>query len=279
MNIVTPMPTNVVFSTANVNTEAARRDNLSRETIPANTGAEQGDNNKGLGSDTDRARTPGQPSGPLVYDKPQVQSQISESLAQQSEDANASSDQQDAAEGESSGKESAEDKQKQQAEEQQLKELKDRDAEVRRHEEAHSTVGGQYAGSPQYEYEEGPDGKRYAVGGEVSIDISEASTPEKTIQKMEQVRAAALAPEQPSQQDLKVAAEAQQKSAEAKAELAKDKAQASPTAGIQVSLEQDKPTPSLNRQENDQMAVRTGVIQQFYQDVSAPRNAGFSASA
>ncbi len=276
MNIVTPIPTNVVFTTANVNTEAARRDNLSRETIPANTGAEQGDNNKGPGSEADRARTPGQSSNPLVYDKPQVQSQASESLTQ---DSGVNNEQKDAADSESAGKESAEDKQKQQAEEQKVKELKDRDAEVRRHEQAHATVGGQYASSPQYEYEEGPDGKRYAVGGEVSIDISEASSPEKTIQKMEQVRAAALAPEQPSQQDLKVASEAQQKSAEAKVELAKEKTESSPVAGEQVSLGQKAPLFSLNNQENDPMAVRTGVIQQFYQGVSAPRNAGFSASA
>ncbi|MCW8093316.1 putative metalloprotease CJM1_0395 family protein [Alteromonas sp. ASW11-130] len=278
MNIVTPIPTNVVFSTANVNTEAARRDNLSRETIPATSTAEQGDNNKGLGSDSDRARSPGQPSGPFVYEKPQIQPQVSEAFGQQ-EDAANSGKQQDAANGESAGKESAEDKQKQQAEEQQLKELKDRDAEVRRHEEAHASVGGQYAGSPQYEYKQGPDGKRYAVGGEVSIDISEAASPEKTIQKMEQVRAAALAPEQPSQQDLKVAAEAEQKSAEAKAELAKEKTQTSSTAGLKASLSDLDNTPSKNIAKEGDLAIRTGVIQQFYQTISAPRNEGFSASA
>ncbi|NMH60750.1 putative metalloprotease CJM1_0395 family protein [Alteromonas ponticola] len=278
MNIVTPTPTNVVFTTANVNTEAARRDNLSKETIPAASSADQGNNNKGLGSDSDRARSPGQTAGPLVYEKPQIQPQVSEALARQEEASAGNEQQQDAASGESAGKESAEDKQKQQAEEQKLKQLKDRDAEVRRHEEAHASVGGQYAGSPQYEYEEGPDGKRYAVGGEVSIDISEAATPEKTIQKMEQVRAAALAPEQPSQQDLKVAAEAQQKSAEAKAELTKENAQSSPIAGINATLAATAPSSLVNSQE-DNLAVRTGVIQQFYQNISSPRNPGFAANA
>ena len=43
-------------------------------------------------------------------------------------------------------------------------ELKSRDQEVRTHEQAHAAAGGQYAGSPSYEYEQGPDGKRYAVG-------------------------------------------------------------------------------------------------------------------
>lgn len=106
-------------------------------------------------------------------------------------------------------------------EEQEIKELKDRDTEVRIHEQAHAAVGGQYAGAPQYEYETGPNGKRYAVGGEVSIDVSEEKDPEDTISKMQIVRAAALAPAEPSSQDYKVAALATQKEQVARAELAK----------------------------------------------------------
>jgi hypothetical protein len=37
--------------------------------------------------------------------------------------------------------------------------LKSRDAEVRRHEQAHANNGGQYAGTPSYSYERGPDGR------------------------------------------------------------------------------------------------------------------------
>ena len=37
-------------------------------------------------------------------------------------------------------------------------ELKDRDREVRRHEQAHANAGGQFAGSPSYTFERGPDG-------------------------------------------------------------------------------------------------------------------------
>jgi hypothetical protein len=91
--------------------------------------------------------------------------------------------------------------------------------------QAHVSVGGQYAGSPQYEYERGPDGRQYAVGGEVSIDISEASTPEETIRKAQQVKAAALAPAEPSAQDLRVATEATQIALEARNEIASDKAE------------------------------------------------------
>jgi hypothetical protein len=93
---------------------------------------------------------------------------------------------------------------------------------VRAHEQAHAATGGQYAGSPQYEYTTGPDNKRYATGGEVSIDISEEQSPEQTLRKMQQVRAAALAPAQPSSQDLKVAAEAAQKAFEARNDIAED---------------------------------------------------------
>ena len=57
-------------------------------------------------------------------------------------------------------------------EQQQVRELSARDREVRAHEEAHANVGGRYAGSPTYSFQRGPDGKQYAVGGEVSIDVS-----------------------------------------------------------------------------------------------------------
>lgn len=104
---------------------------------------------------------------------------------------------------------------------QEVQELKNRDAEVRTHEQAHAAVGGQYAGSPSYEYERGPDGKSYAVGGEVPIDVSVVpGDPQATIQKMQVVRRAALAPAEPSSADRSIAAEASVKAAEARAELA-----------------------------------------------------------
>lgn len=101
-----------------------------------------------------------------------------------------------------------------------VEQLKERDREVRDHEEAHARVGGQYAGSPSYEYQVGPDGKRYAVGGSVSIDVSAIpDDPAATIQKMRQVKAAALAPAEPSAADRQVAATADRQRAQAQAEL------------------------------------------------------------
>ncbi|MBX2853438.1 MAG: hypothetical protein KTR21_00525 [Rhodobacteraceae bacterium] len=98
--------------------------------------------------------------------------------------------------------------------------LKSRDREVRAHEEAHARVGGQYAGAPHYDYETGPDGNRYAIGGEVSIDVAPVNgDPEATVAKMDIVKAAALAPAEPSAQDRKVAAIADRTRALAQAEL------------------------------------------------------------
>ena len=82
-----------------------------------------------------------------------------------------------------------------------IAEMRARDAEVRAHEQAHVAAAGGAAGAPVYQYQVGPDGKRYAVGGHVSIDVSEGSTPEQTLAKAERVRSAALAPASPSPQD------------------------------------------------------------------------------
>lgn len=87
--------------------------------------------------------------------------------------------------------------------------LQSRNTEVVVHERAHASVGGQHAGQPNYGYEQGPDGKRYAVSGEVPINVSPiAGDAQATIQKMRQVRAAALAPQNPSVADRRIAAEA-----------------------------------------------------------------------
>ena len=93
------------------------------------------------------------------------------------------------------------------AEQRMVADLRARDREVRAHEQAHARVGGQFAGQPSYTFQAGPDGQRYAVGGEVPIDASAVpGDPEATVAKMEVVKAAALAPAEPSSADRKVAA-------------------------------------------------------------------------
>ncbi|MCL2346878.1 MAG: hypothetical protein FWC50_01315 [Planctomycetaceae bacterium] len=108
-----------------------------------------------------------------------------------------------------------------QEEEKQVAELKKRDAEVKAHEAAHlAAAGGLAQGGASYEYQEGPDGNRYAVGGEVSISTGSIDgDPKATIAKAQQIRAAALAPSQPSSQDYKVAASASKMEASARQQL------------------------------------------------------------
>ena len=119
----------------------------------------------------------------------------------------------------------------------QVDQLRDRDREVRAHEQAHATVGGQYAGAPSYTYQTGPDNQRYAVGGEVAIDVSPVEgDPEATIDKMSIVIAAALAPAEPSPQDRKVAALAQSQLAQAMAELMSQRAEARNEASYDKTL-------------------------------------------
>jgi SprA-related family len=106
------------------------------------------------------------------------------------------------------------------AEQGQVRELRARDSEVRAHEQAHKAAGGDLASSPSYEYELGPDGNRYAVGGEVGISGAEGRTPQETADNARRVRSAALAPANPSGQDQAVAARASQTEARARAQVA-----------------------------------------------------------
>lgn len=86
--------------------------------------------------------------------------------------------------------------------------LQARDSEVRAHESAHMAAGSGIAGDASFTYQKGPDGREYAIGGEVPIDMSTGSNPKETQAKMQKVRAAALAPATPSPQDIKIASTA-----------------------------------------------------------------------
>ncbi len=103
-----------------------------------------------------------------------------------------------------------------------IEELKQIDLEVRQHEMAHVAAGaGLVTSGATFSYQKGPDGKDYAVAGEVQIDVSPVpGDPQATLRKMEQVKAAALAPASPSAQDQKVAANAGAQAMKAQAELA-----------------------------------------------------------
>jgi len=102
-----------------------------------------------------------------------------------------------------------------------LESLRQRDQEVRLHEQAHLLAAGPYAkGAPSYTYQTGPDGQRYAIGGEVPIDLSAVpGNPQATLQKALTIRRAALAPTDPSEADQAVAAQATALAAQAQQQL------------------------------------------------------------
>ncbi|MBQ4834337.1 catalase [Pseudoalteromonas sp. MMG010] len=278
MNIVTPTPT-INLSTANVQTESARRDNQLREVIPAPVATTASNSDNKALSDTDKARVLGDSEG-TTYD---ATGKLSDDQAVQAQE----EQQDDATEQEQQEKADIAEQEEQvlAQEQEEISELKARDTEVRIHEQAHASVGGQYAGSPSYGYERGPDGNNYAVSGEVQIDVSEIpGDPQATIDKMQTVRSAALAPAEPSSADRSIAADATQKMAAAQAELtlpddeektddSQDTVSASETSTAKAENEPD--TDQTRDQEINERADR---IANFYQMTSSPQSeSGFSA--
>jgi hypothetical protein len=276
MNIVTVIPNSFGYPTNSVGTDAVRRDNVLREAIPSVTQGERSAAERGLASDGERNSQAANQANLFqnpTYERPTVSQAFANNLNGEANKDNANQ--------ESAGKENAESQQEQQQNEdkkvddKEVRVLKERDREVRMHEQAHAAVGGQYAAAPSYEYESGPDGKRYAVGGDVSIDVSAEKTPADTIRKMQQVKAAALAPVEPSGQDYKVAADATQKEQSARSDLAKEQTvDVSPNpspqtdmsmAGIDAGRQVLKADIELNEQ-----AQRTAVVVSgFYAGVFA----------
>jgi hypothetical protein len=117
-----------------------------------------------------------------------------------------------------------------------VKDLTKIDQDVRSHEAAHVAAGGQYVkGGATFSYQKGPDGKMYAVGGEVSIDTSPVKgDPQATIAKMEAIKRAALAPADPSGQDRSVASEASQEESKARQDQSKASQLGQGTGGKEI---------------------------------------------
>lgn len=104
-----------------------------------------------------------------------------------------------------------------------VSELQAADTNVRAHEAAHMAAGGGLTSPASYTYERGPDNKMYAVAGEVGISTSQGNTPQESLNKAQTIRRAALAPADPSPQDLKVAAQAASMEMSARAEILQEK--------------------------------------------------------
>lgn len=200
----------------NPQSDNLRRENNLREVITPPAAAQQSAAEKGVASDKDKAKTPAQNNEQTNVAENKKQSEIDNAtISDQSNEQSTSQEgnQQNQSRGEKNPLESF-------ADEQLIKELKLRDQEVRAHELAHAAVGGQYTGAPSYEFTVGPDGKKYATSGEVSVDLSIiAGDPQATITKLQKVHAAALAPANPSIQDTRVAAQASRLILQAQSEL------------------------------------------------------------
>lgn len=167
-------------------------------------------------------------------------------------------------------------------EKQQVSKLQKRDAEVKAHEAAHlAAAGGLARGGASYEYQEGPDGNSYAVGGEVSIDTSPVKDdPEATIAKAQKIRNAALAPASPSSQDYKVASAASQMESQATQELAKSQQNSQDTddpQNTEASTETGKQTSGEKQQTVSPKAVAKYAAQSL--NMSYHMTTNFNATA
>jgi len=118
---------------------------------------------------------------------------------------------------------------------QEIARLKRTEEKVKAHEAAHKAAGGGITGPVSYTYTRGPDDRNYVTGGEVPITISSGHTPQETINRMQQVIRAAMAPADPSPQDRAVAAQAsnimQQARQEQSSQAITDKNNASSAVG------------------------------------------------
>lgn len=221
MNITPQVPNLSIPTVLNPHTESLRRENNQREIITQPAPTNQSAAEKGVASERERSRTPAQNNANIDFASISEQAElantsISEQNSEQNDPQNSTQEVEEQA--------TSIDEEKTQAQaleqEQLISELKRRDQEVRSHEAAHSSVGGTVTGTPSFSYEKGPDGKRYATGGEVSVDLSSVKgDPKATIEKMQKVHAAALAPVHPSVQDTQVANTATQIMLQAQAEL------------------------------------------------------------
>lgn len=228
MNISPQAPNLSIPTVLNPHTESLRRENNQREIITQPAALTQSAAEKGVSSDRERGRTPAQNSENIDFASLKEKAELANNTISEQK-----GDQQDEHKDKQKGGEKNQDSalhskineiqddestnnsskgdslDNDVQQERIINELQRRDKEVRSHELAHAAVGGSFTGAPHYSFKTGPDGQKYAVGGEVSVDLSTiAGNPTATIAKMQKVHAAALAPANPSVQDTQVAASA-----------------------------------------------------------------------
>ena len=85
-----------------------------------------------------------------------------------------------------------------------LNRFKSSDMETRNHEQLHASLG--TTTTPiRYDYQMGPDGKLYAIGGNVRFDTSIPKDKDEAIQKLDELQKASSSPEGLSRADSSIA--------------------------------------------------------------------------
>ncbi|MBU1169445.1 MAG: SprA-related family protein [Proteobacteria bacterium] len=215
ISVVSPLGNTSYYSSFKADTAPAQSQPAEQGKTPASVGQEKHvDENQGPGREQGEAYTTYQRIGggtPAMGEGEESQPTTTDDSTKEN-DASAKS---------SETKSGQRDSEYSPEEQKQISNLKARDTEVKAHEQAHIAAGGQYVrGGAHFEYQTGPDGKKYAVGGEVSIDASkEPGDPKATIAKMRTIIRAATAPANPSGQDRAVAANASRIEMEAQSEV------------------------------------------------------------
>ncbi len=293
MNIVASYP-NIPALNLNVPTESAQHDAAVRQVVPATAQTFTSSNENEVGSQREREKSSetkyhGHDSGQDSDVEDVTYSSIVRSRSGHHENSESGDSSSDSDEKEGSDKVGTESKKingEELTDEEKAKvdELKARDKEVRVHEQQHKAAGGQYASQPSYTKETGPDGREYIVDGKVDISISEESTPEKTIAKMKQVYAAALAPAEPSSQDRKVAAEAKSKQHEAEMEISREKSSGNETEPAkkdseEISDKKVKDASSGSSELSSKMQRRNMAISNRYNSSWSPFRTSVQAYA
>ncbi len=120
------------------------------------------------------------------------------------------------------------------------------------HEQAHMAAGGQFTGGASFSYTVGPDGRRYISGGEVSISIPSSDDPEEQLRLLERVRQTALAPANPSPQDVSVASSAASQMGKVNSEISLKRAE-------EAYGKESDPTQNKENIEDESPQVDKGV--------------------
>jgi hypothetical protein len=136
-----------------------------------------------------------------------------------------------------------------------IRTLREKDRDVRSAEYAKVSMLGKFRkGGPRFRYETGPDGQRYAIEGNVPVDLSPAESPENSIRKARKIKNASLGVGEVSDSDRKVAAQAQLLEMQARAKIARDTFE---------RISDEDGTPPVGMRSNDDVSLAAQAKHDF----------------